>query len=368
MTDNEIRLPKQAEAEAEGTFVDAEKSEPIPPIDIVAYNELRSCADLFRLYENGTLEIQPDFQREVVWKADEQTRFIDSLVKRLPIPSMCFSLDYNTQTWKVIDGLQRMSSIIIFLGKKKWILRSLEDIHPILRGSSNIELRDGNNDQRRIFSTVLDMSIPITVIRCDYNKVTHMQYLFTIFHRLNSGGVRLNNQEIRNCIYSGHFNDALKEFDRKDVNWSAIKKRIWGRTDRFRSIEILLRALAFSERLEAYDGNLAKFLNTYMHDKSTDHQFDVNTMQNRLRDMAGIARQALDAIRGKISLTFIEAMLVAILNNIDTIRDSNYNNLSMTFLKMLDAPQFADAARYAIASEKNVKTRLQTASEIFAGV
>lgn len=50
----------------------------LPPSDIVAYNELRSCADLFRMKLQGILEIQPEFQRDIVWKGPDQTRFIDS--------------------------------------------------------------------------------------------------------------------------------------------------------------------------------------------------------------------------------------------------------------------------------------------------
>ncbi|HGY1053854.1 TPA: DUF262 domain-containing protein [Aeromonas salmonicida subsp. pectinolytica] len=113
------------ESEEDGLFFEDE-SDQQPPSDIVAYNELRSCADLFRMYDNGILEISPDFQRDSVWKAAGQTRFIDSLIKQLPIPSMCFSLDYKTQKWQVIDGLQRMSAIIKFLDNKKdWRLSDL---------------------------------------------------------------------------------------------------------------------------------------------------------------------------------------------------------------------------------------------------
>jgi len=49
-----------------------------------------------------------------------------------------------------------------------------------------------------------------------------MRYLFTIFYRLNSGGVRLNNQEIRNCIYTGVFNDELKAFDHTNLDWKNV--------------------------------------------------------------------------------------------------------------------------------------------------
>ena len=125
-------------------FETGDSGEPVPPADIISYNEVRSCADLFRLFSTGKMEIQPDFQREIVWKQGERARFIDSLVKQLPIPSMCFSLDPRTQRWKVIDGLQRMTSITDFLGPKEWRLLALEDIHPMLRGTTNRALREGD--------------------------------------------------------------------------------------------------------------------------------------------------------------------------------------------------------------------------------
>lgn len=106
-------MDKKIEKLENMTFEEDDSLE-VPPADIVAYNESRSCADLYRMYKQGILEIQPEFQREIVWKSPAQTRFIDSLTKQLPIPSMCFSMDHKTLRWKVIDGLQRMASIIRF--------------------------------------------------------------------------------------------------------------------------------------------------------------------------------------------------------------------------------------------------------------
>ncbi|MDV4177685.1 DUF262 domain-containing protein [Rhizobium brockwellii] len=362
-------MARSGSKEVDETFVAVDRAEPIPPTDIVAYNELRSCADLVRLHRNGTLDVQPDFQREVVWKKDDQTRFIDSLVKRLPIPSMCFSLDYTTQEWKVIDGLQRMSSIINFLSEDKWVLSDLDDVHPLLRGKANTELQRSNDtNTRRLLSTVLDMSIPITVIRCDYTKTSHMEYLFTIFHRLNSGGVRLNNQEIRNCIYSGPFNDLLKNFDATNSSWKAVKRAIWGRMDRFRPVEILLRTLAFNDRLDAYDGNLARFLNQYMHDMSQDQNLNYQLIEDTLAAVAENAAVALQNLRGKVSLTVVESALVGILSNLTTVQHVNAGSLLTAFDKMLQANEFTEAARYAITSEKNVKARLDIARDAFAGI
>jgi hypothetical protein len=356
---------KQILAEQDASFELEDSEQPIPPADIVAYNELRSCADLFRMFATGKLEIQPDFQRDVVWKQDDQSRFIDSLVKQLPIPSMCFSLDHKTQRWKVIDGLQRMSSIIRFLSQSPWQLSDLSDIHPKLRGIKNIDLREGTDEQKRLYALVEDVSIPITVIRCDYSQRNHMLYLFTIFHRLNSGGVRLTNQEIRNCIYSGPFNDELKEFDRTNPDWKAVKKRIWGSMDRFRSTEVLLRILAFAERRNSYDGNLARFLNDFMHSK-----FSQDTPP-QIKDALSItmirARQAFgDGRPVKLSLVLVEALLVALYVKRDEISNWSPAQIQEAYANMRSKPSFVESARYAVTSIDNVRNRLNAAIEAFS--
>jgi hypothetical protein len=360
-----ITEAKKLEAD---TFEDGDAEQPIPPPDIVAYNELRSCADLVRMQASGKLELQPDFQRDVVWKADDQSRFIDSLVKQLPIPSMCFSLDYKTQTWKVIDGLQRMSSIVKFLSTTDWRLASLPDIHPALRGQRNSDLKLGDLEQKRLYTRVEDVSIPVTVIRCDYTQRSHMLYLFTIFHRLNSGGVRLTNQEIRNCIYSGEFNTALKSFDQKDLNWKIVKKRVWGAMDRYRSVEVLLRVLAFGDRRATYDGNLAKFLNSYMHEYMEDAN-KASLIGSELELVAAKAKVLLASSEGsKLPLMIMEALLVALYSHRHTLASRTDDSLAEAYKTMVSLPTFAEGARYAVSSETNVKTRLEAAVAAFAQV
>ncbi len=357
----------ELQAEEDQSFDAVDKDQPIPPSDIVAFNEQRSCADLFRMYVSGKLEIQPDFQRDVVWKHEEQSRFIDSLVKQLPIPSMCFSLDYKTQRWKVIDGLQRMSSIIKFLSEKTWPLANITDIHGSLKGRTNSDIKNGSEDDQRIYSAVEDVSIPITVIRCDYSKASHMSYLFTIFHRLNSGGVRLNNQEIRNCIYSGSFNDALKTFDSTDKEWGKVKKRIWGRMDRFKSVEVLLRLLALEENLHSYDGNLAKFLNDYMHSKKAMEVALVSSLQVKLATTMRLANRALLKLpSGKLPLTQIEALLVGIVRNFVTLEDVSDTNFEAMIKELNKTAAFSGGVRYGLASVENVTSRLDESIKVFA--
>lgn len=364
-------MARSAIEEEEQSFIEEDRDQPIPPANVVAYNELRSCADLHRMHASGKLEIQPDFQRDVVWKPEEQARFIDSLVKQLPIPSMCFSLDPQTQKWKVIDGLQRMHTITSFLGSAEWKVASVEDIHPLLRGKRNSQLRTGTDEEKRLFASVEDISVPITVIRCNYDNPSHMRYLFTIFNRLNSGGLRLNNQEIRNCIYSGPFNDLLKKMDRENSAWRQVTRQIWGKMDRFRSVEILLRALAFSHNLAAYNGNLAGFLNDYMLSASKSSQSRLDSISADLTKMAGLAVLCFGSLSsGKKSLTFVEGILVGILANIETAPAPNDDIApgwsQERIRRFTSLPIFDEGARYALSNAQTVKDRLNQAVEAFS--
>jgi hypothetical protein len=280
---------------------------------------------------------------------------------------MCFSLDYKTQRWKVIDGLQRMSSIIRFLSAADWQLSDLPDIHADLRRVKNNTLRHGNDKQRRLFSLVEDVSIPITLIRCDYSQQSHMRYLFTIFHRLNSGGVRLTNQEIRNCIYTGAFNDLIKNFDRQNADWQAVKKRIWGSMERFRSMEVVLRILAFGDRLATYDGNLARFLNDYMYAKSMETSDSLGDLEASLAKIASVARVVLKGEQQKkLPLVFVEGVLVALYVHRSRLGTTPVDHFNRAYKSVITNPTFSESAKYAVSGEANVKLRLNVAIEAFA--
>jgi hypothetical protein len=335
-----------------------------PPGDIVAFNELRSCADLVRMYKTDQLIIKPDFQRDVVWTNPAQTRFIDSLVKQLPIPSMCLSLDYKTEKRLMVDGLQRISSIIKFLSQDEWRLSRLEDIDIKITGRTNKHIKEKYFE---VYSRIENLTIPVTVLRCDYSKKSHMHYLFTIFHRLNTGGNKLSNQEIRNCIFFGKFNDLLKSL----VQYPNTRKAFGledGQSYRFSYEELFLRVFAFSESLEIYKGRLAKFLNDFMDNKKKiaenelerkelDAKRTVDLFYNRILDGQAIP---------KISKATTEAILIGIYKNIDTLENEIENHLRNRYNNLRDDANFSiESLSEGLAAKEKVKDRINRAIEIF---
>ncbi|WP_445454238.1 DUF262 domain-containing protein [Flavobacterium sp. 25HG05S-40] len=338
-----------------------DNSNELPPSDIVAFNEQRSCADLLRLYQSGQIEIQPDFQRDIVWSKPDQTRFIDSLTKQLPIPSMCISLDYKTDKRIVIDGLQRMNSIITFLSDDEWKLSELEDIDEKLSGKTVHTIKTKSKD---IYERVQNVMIPVTVIRCDFSKPLHSEYLFTIFHRLNSGGVKLNNQEIRNCIYNGSFNTLLKSLAKATET-----KKLFGLKTRFANEEIILRFFAFNDRLTSYNGKLSKFLNDYMFE-NRDMDDTTQKIKNELYSQTAtlIYEKIFDkASATSLGKTFLEGLLYGISQNLGKLQAETPEKVKQLYEKFKGLPEFSvQSLKEGLSAKDKVVDRLDASKKCFA--
>lgn len=278
---------------------------------------------------------------------------------------MCFALDHKQQKWIVIDGLQRISTIVKFLQGGDWKLSQLEDIDPEIAGKSVAAIKTPTSALHQYYTRVENLSVPVTVLRCDFKKKPHMEYLFTIFHRLNTGGMKLNNQEIRNCIYGGTFNNLLKELD-DYTPWRRLNKMRAGQTYRFSKQEILLRFFAFMDRRKDYEGHLAKFLNDYMHANQYASGPTIEKMRQLFIDTIRIV--ADEVFEGKappkLSLTVLESLLVGVGSNLS--KTMKAPALKLRYKELLAHPEFSEGAlREGLSKKQRVIDRLNTAIKIF---
>ena len=339
-----------------------------PPSDIVAFNELRSCADLYRMHLEKSLDIAPDFQREFVWPAADQTRFIDSLVKQLPIPSLCLAFDYKTDRYIVIDGLQRLSTIIRFLSGDDWKLSSLDDIDPLLGGKHAASIKNDKGKLRSYFDRIQNRTLPLNVLRCDFSKRAHMEYIFTIFHRLNSGGVKLTNQEIRNSVFSGAFNELLQKLD-NEPNWRKVNRMEPGKKYRLVKQEIILRFFAFLDNRASYGGQIAKFLNKYMFDNRHADEVWLQAKRETFDRVLKILGEKifLKAPADRLPTSLLESVLVGIAVNLDRLELLPIDELQAKFATLQNSEEFVgeDVAE-GLSKKDKVTRRFDRAVQIFA--
>lgn len=201
--------------------------------------------------DRGQLDLQPRFQREYVWsqRPELPSRLIESLLLKIPIPPIYFGKVPGGRL-EVIDGQQRLTTLVKYVGNQF----PLHKLHRISSLNDKF-FKDLTKEQQE---KILDE--PIRTIVIDAAGNTELRY--EIFERLNRGSMALNEQELRNCVYRGPFNELLAELE-KDFNWRKVKG---GNTPdgRFKEREMILRFFAFANRLPQYTGNLKRFLNEYM--------------------------------------------------------------------------------------------------------
>jgi uncharacterized protein with ParB-like and HNH nuclease domain len=202
-----------------------------------------------RMRENEI--IIPHFQREYVWKHDEASKFIESLILRLPVPSIFLLRDKQTNNLIIIDGQQRLKTLLYFFdgrfpdGKtfalkgvlKEYEKRTYNDLAP--------------SDQRELRNSIIHC---IVIMDEDDSDAP-----YHIFERLNTTGTPLTSQEIRSALYFGQFNDLLIELSQLGA-WREITYKDIRLTDQ----EYILRLIAMYYDLEQYNGSMKSFLNQFM--------------------------------------------------------------------------------------------------------
>lgn len=222
-----------------------------------------SVKELISMVNDNLINIAPEYQRQFRWDEERQSNLIESLFLGIPIPSL-FTATNADGTWELIDGVQRVSTIIHFAGteeqRNKINLKNMKELK--LQGLK--KLQDFNN--HRFSDLPLDIQ---TKFKLTSMKVTTLSdksdkdVRFDLFERLNKGGVILTAQEIRSCVYRGGFNDFIKELANDKNFRECVHLTERQETDGTRE-ELVLRFFAYLYDLESFNHSVKEFLNAYM--------------------------------------------------------------------------------------------------------
>ncbi len=157
-----------------------------------------SIGELVNLYENNEIVIRPEYQRLFRWSHGQKVKLIESIILGIPIPSI-FVYQDDTGIWELVDGLQRVSTILQLFG----ILRGTEPL--VLEGTKHIPSLEGfkwdNDNKDKELPQGLKLAIKrakihLTIILSESDK----RAKFEVFQRLNTGGSNASNQEVRNNV------------------------------------------------------------------------------------------------------------------------------------------------------------------------
>ena len=232
--------------------------------NITSWGADPSVRELISQYEDGDI-LKPELQRKYVWSKKVASRFIESLLLGLPVPSIFLANIEPTGKRLIIDGYQRIRSLYDYIHEGVW---SDDDTVFRLVNSSqiNVRWRDksfkdlSDDDKRRL------KNYTIHAIIFEQKSPRNDSGLYQVFERINTSGMTLNAQEVRNCVYQGSLNCLLFSLN-EHPSW----RKLYGdeKADRrMRDLELILRFFAMNNpevlRSDAYYISLTQLMNKFM--------------------------------------------------------------------------------------------------------
>lgn len=222
---------------------------------------------------NGRIDLAPDFQRKAgIWTEAAQSRLIESLLLRIPLPTL-YASEADEERWLVVDGIQRLTSIARFVepsavGGSPLTLQRLEYLKQY-EGLAFSELPG------RLQTRVRETELVLHLIRLG----TPDEVKYNIFARINTGGAPLSAQELRHALVPGPARDFLKRLAKSPAFLKATANSV--RDDRMGDREMVLRFMAFY--LSDPHGYVAQDFDQFLRSAMVE----VNSLAEQQRDRLG---------------------------------------------------------------------------------
>lgn len=224
-------------------------TQPFSPNDIEISNPPMNLGDLIDMISYGWIDFKTEYQREEdLWSPVKQSRLIESALLGLRLPAFYFE-EVSKKNWKIIDGLQRCCAIRNYCVEESFALCDLEFLN--LNGLKYSELS---------FELKRDIRmLPITVNVLSKGTPDKVKYI--LFKRLNTGGIELEPQEIRNAVFQGKAIELVKELSHNELFKKVTGYKI--PTKRMQDQDFVTRFMAFYLLgYENYKPDLDNFMNT----------------------------------------------------------------------------------------------------------
>ncbi len=271
--------------------------------------------ELIRMSDEGELLRAPVYQRKFRWDEGLESRLVESLLLGLPVPSVFVATNRNG-TWEIVDGLQRISTLLHFASNSPGTLESVSKPRPLnlnqLDKLSEFEGLTYDSLPSPIQLAFMKRTLRVTAL----SDKSDLQARFDMFERLNTGGVALTPQEVRACIFRGPFNDLLRELAEGDAFKALVKLQQRRQQDGTRE-ELVLKFFAYLNNRREFDGRVTNFLNRYM-ESSIEKPSDLDKDRQLFLDVVAKLAAILNGrpmLRSGVKVTpqnQLEAVLVAL--------------------------------------------------------
>ena len=337
-----------------------------------------SIGEIINLFKEGDLILNPAFQRLFRWDDEQKTKFIESILIGIPIPQI-FVAQQSSGQWTIVDGVQRVSTLLQLTGnlnnKEPLVLTECEYLPSIV----DSKWEDLPQDLQRIFRrSKLDINIILTE--------NSIQSQYELFKRLNSGGLHLEDQELRNCLMimlDESFYDRvnkLKEYE----NFQKCLTLSQDKLDQEYHMELILRFFIAKHRKTNYENYkmsitlLKDFIDDETAELISDKDFNIDHEVETFKKTFDFLKNTLESnsfkkynadenkFKGQFSIASFELIASGVANNLDKLEQIGKDSFINKVKGLYQTPKAQDLLKRGMKALPRFKGMAELSSDYFS--
>ena len=305
----------------------------------------------------------PSFQRKYVWNIQKASRFIESLLLGLPVPGIFLSQEATTNKLLIVDGQQRLMSLLKYyegrfddtkVFKLKGVCRDFD-------GKTYKELRE--SDRYRLD----DSTLHATVIKQD-RPTDDDSSIYMVFERLNTGGMPLQSQEIRACIYYGEFNDLLSTLAQYQTWRSLFTKE----NPRMKEQELILRFFTFLYDGDNYKKGFKAFMNSFMSRNRNLQLYSADELSIKFTQSLDLIVNTIGKgafrLGTKLNAAIFDSVMIGVCRRLSDNKNIDKEKLKRQYNALIKNEEYLSFVEKSTSGEKSVRGRISMATDYFMGI
>ncbi len=346
--------------EPEGLDDKGESLGDYPIDDLLIRHDSRTIHDVIRRIDQGNYIMDPDFQRDFIWPEDKQSKLIESVIMRIPLPVFYMAEDGDGRM-VVVDGLQRLSTFQRFVK---------DDLRLRLRDRAGLNGKRFSDLSSKLQNRVEDCNLIFYTIDSKVGERARLD----IFERVNSGEP-LSRQQMRNCLFVGQATRFMKEEARTKVFLDATGGSLNEKTMRDR--EFVNRFCAFKILdIDEYHGDMDEFLAHCLKKMNRSNESELSRLSDEFH--RGLANNLMlfdqhafrkhgpeRGRRSVLNASLWDVMSTGLSRYAEEQVETNAGILRLAFYELLKDEEFNNAITYGTNDTRRVRRRFEMTTQRF---
>ena len=335
-----------------------------------------SFGEIINMYKDKEIIISPEYQRAFRWDEQRQSDFIESILLGIPFPSIFVATNADGK-WELIDGLQRVSTVLAFFNE-------LKDENGKSYPKNGLKLVEGSLIKGLKGVTIdtlpLEYKLKIKRTPCRVEiilKESEFKMRYELFKRLNTGGEGLSRQEIRNCIFRGldsRYSNFVAELSNNKIFREIVNISTQNEEMMYYE-ELVLRYLTLKNQGTRYvQANIQDYMDNYLENQCK--KFDESTVnvdrqlfENIMNILKGLKEKNIFKLgRRYFTTSMYDAIMLSLSEDIANLSQIDISELGQKIAELKEREEFAKYVGSASSNPTSITNKVKIAKQVLLGI